>query len=399
VDKTLDSERPSERFFTHSVNEFVERLRRWLIPLNLGDGSRHESIFFDDSLLTLPVDKVASLRRRLIPGVPDSHSQALYTITLPKGLRDRVAGHGEIVNLSTATRFFCRTFSNDGVSPYSLVRFRRLSYGLPEGGRITVDTDVQHFSMLQPITGDEPAMSIGLEEHPRVRVQLDRPPSRKLQEALDQLPRLPHISKRWMGYFFTERITKRALKRVNELPGFEYEIKLAAPNLDIDRACLPFPIFRVFQSQCVRRYYDGYRVSFRLARATMVQKGEVELIRGVPRRSEQKQKELSAWSLPQTELEMRRIKKTYLLLNPETQRTYNLCLDLCLHGNDQEMNQIEIEYIGTLAGPHAAFGLSTEREVIADMVLIRDRLIERHGFKVTRATKRDFARRHAHASK
>jgi hypothetical protein len=143
----------------------------------------------------------------------------------------------------------------------------------------------------------------------------------------------------------------------------------------------------------VRRYYDGYRVSFRLARATMARKGDVELIDGVPRRTEEKQKELSAWTLPASLLEMRRIKKTYLLINPDSQRTYNLCLDLCLSESEHEMCQIEIEYIGTLGAAPTLGDREVEKAVTTDMLRIRDKLMQRYGFRETDATKRDFVRK------
>jgi hypothetical protein len=380
--------RRNARFFVPSMPSFLEPLARWLVPLNLGDGSVHESVYFNDPLLTLRPEEDRSCLRRRLDG-PQADGGSLYTLFLPKHVRNRVAGHGERVDVPTATNLLRRVFTRDSLAPYCSVRFRRLRYGIPDVGTVTIDTDVKHFSWL-----DGAPAEIGVEGHPRVHLQLDRKPDEALRAALDAIVRLPTLAKRWMGYFYMERQFKSALKRVNELSGFEYEIKLDADHLEIDTKCLPFPIYRVYQSQCIRRYYDGYRVSFRLARATMVRKGEVEVIDGVPRRLEQKQKELSAWTLPEAEHEMRRLKKTYLLINPETQRTYNLCLDLCRGNAEDSMNQVEIEYIGTLNPAPVTFSRTVEKAVIADMLRIRDKLIERHGFRLTSGTKRDWARKH-----
>jgi hypothetical protein len=94
---------------------------------------------------------------------------------------------------------------------------------------------------------------------------------------------------------------------------------------------------------------------------------------------------------------MRRIKKTYLLVNPATQRTYNICLDYCRSQSKRPMTQIEIEYVGTLQPfPRrrpSASKRAVEKAIIADMLSIRDRLIRRHGFKNTTTTKRDWVRK------
>jgi hypothetical protein len=379
--------RKNARFFVPSLPSFLESLARWVVPLNLGNGTEHESVYFNDPLLTLRPEEDRSCLRRRLDGVPPD-APALYTLFLPKHLRSRVAGHGDLVDVPTATNLLRRAFARDNLTPYCAVRFRRLRYGIPDVGVVTVDTEVKHYSLLEPGAPVE----VGDEGHPRVHVELERKPEEGLRAALDAVPRLPTIAKRWMGYFYMQRQIK--LKRVNELEGYEYEIKLDADHLDVDVKCLPFPVHRVYQNQCIRRYYDGYRVSFRIGRATMVRKGEVEFIDGVPRRLEQKQKELSSWTLPEAELEMRRIKRTYLLINPETQRTYNLCLDSCRGHAEDSMNQIEIEYTGTLNPSPTTSMRAAEKAVIADMLRIRDKLIERHGFRLTSATKRDWARKH-----
>jgi hypothetical protein len=381
------------RFFVTSLTGFLEVMNRWLVPLNLGDGTLHESVYFNDPMLTLHLaDARTCLRRSLEAGSPPP-ANARYELYLAPRARDRVPGHGENVDLTTATTILRRAFARPQLAPYLGVRFRRLRFGVPGAGTVTVDHDVDHLSFLPEANANGEPIRLGNEGHPRVHVSFYRRPDKAVLEALDGVPRLPHMSKRWMGYFFTERFFKQSMKRVNELPGYEYEIKLDADHLDIDVSCLPFPIHKVWQSQCVRRYYDGYRVSFRLARATMARKGEVELIDGVPRRTEQKQKELSAWTLPSSLLEMRRIKKTYLLINPESQRTYNLCLDLCLSPSEDEMYQIEIEYIGSLGATPAIGNREVEQAITADMLRIRDRLMQRYGFRVTDATKRDFVRK------
>jgi hypothetical protein len=369
------------------------------MPLNLGDGTLHESMYFNDELLTLRYNEDATcLRRRLNVLSANGSESPVYTLFLAKKLRSRVAGHGEHVDVATATGLLRRAFARDSIAPYCLVRFRRLRYGIPEVGTITIDTDVRHYSMLPSVVGSaEGPVEMGVEPHPRVHLQLSRKPNDELRAALDSVVWVPHMPKRWMGYYYTRRKVKADIKRVNELAGFEYELKLDAEHLDIDVKCFPFPILRVFQTQTFRRYYDGYRVSFRLARGTMVRKGVVEMIDGVPRRLEQKRKGLSAWTLPEARLEMRRIKKTYMVINPDSKRTYNICLDLCLSPGkgDESMHQIEIEYSGTLnstPGPSPS-SRAVEKAVIADMLLIRDKLVERHGFKETTATKRDFARK------
>src|SRR5262249_45872506 len=132
----------------------------------------------------------------------------------------------------------------------------------------------------------------------------------------------------------------------NELKGYEYEIKLHSEGEDIDPNCLPFPIVGVFKTESTRHYFDGYRVSVHLARATITRKGEAEDVGGVLRRAEDKERELSAWLLEPSPHSMRRHKKTYLLVNSSSRRCYNLNVESCRA--QQAMNQIEIEYIGIL---------------------------------------------------
>src|SRR5262245_45280280 len=90
------------QFFVPSASSFLESFRPWLTPLNLGDGSVHESIYFDDDLLTLNPDERACVRRRVLPGDPETRD-ATFAIDLPERLRDNVPGHSELVNLSAAT--------------------------------------------------------------------------------------------------------------------------------------------------------------------------------------------------------------------------------------------------------------------------------------------------------
>jgi hypothetical protein len=195
-----------------------------------------------------------------------------------------------------------------------------------------------------------------------------------------------------MGYFRMRKLVKPP--RINELPGYEYEIKLDCERPDVDPACLPFPIHRVYQTESTRYYYDGHRVQFRAyrtERATLVRKGEVEMIEGVPRRPEEKQRRLSPWQLTRPRHVLRRIKKTYLLMHPDTQRMYNLCLEVCTTGDEDEneMTQIEIEYRGRIALPQVAEPREKiESAVLADMRSIERALIARHAMTTTTATKR-----------
>jgi hypothetical protein len=374
-----------QRFFVQSIDALLDALGEWMTPV--GEATSHESIFFDDPLLTLGGDARAIARRRT-----DEHDETRephYAVDVPKKLRSPFALRDEGLPLAGATDAVQRAFGSDAIAPYCMVRWKRQHYALGTIGSLTLDTDVSYSGFV-----DGRFVDAGKECHPRVRLRLDTRPSRKLDAALTMLPRLPHSSKRWMGYFRMRKLVKP--KRINELPGYEYEIKLDSDRAHVDPACLPFPIHRVYQTESTRYYYEGHRIqfrAFRTERATLVRKGDVEIVDGVPRRPEEKQRGLSPWQLARPRYALRRIKKTYLLLHPATQRMYNLCLEVCrAEGDDDaEMTQIEIEYRGRVALPTKAEPREAiERAVVADMRAIERALMTHHGMKSTRASKRSW---------
>ncbi len=394
----MGESRRRERFFVETVPSLFHALGEWLTPLDEGRATRHESVFFDDALLTLGGDARALARRRVedegaLPG-----ADARYTIDVPKKLRSPWVRRDEAMSLSAATEAMRRAFASERIDPYCAVRWKRERFALGDVGTLTIDTEVAYFGVV-----DGRFVEAGAEHHPRVALQLEKRASKKLEAALSMLPKLPHSSKRWMGYFRMRKLVKPP--RINELPGYEYEIKLDCAasrgrGPDVDPGCLPFPIHRVYQTESTRYYYEGHRIqfrAFRTERATLVRKGAVEMIDGVPRRAEEKQRGLSPWQLARPRYVLRRIKKTFLLLHPETQRMYNLCLEVCHAGHDDdasEMTQIEIEYRGRVALPEQRDSRDAiERAVLADMRAIRDALTRHHGMKTTHATKRNFLKK------
>jgi hypothetical protein len=373
-----------------SVDALMHALGEWLTPD--GETTTHESVFFDDAMLSLGGDARARARRRVEHGSLLPGGDARYTVDVPKRMRSALV-RDEAMSLGAAADAARRAFERDGLGPYCAAQWKRQHYKLADVGTLVLDTDVTYYGVV-----DGAFVEAGVEHHPRVALRLNEKPGRRLSAALTMLPRLPHSTKRWMGYFRMRKLVKP--KRVNELPGYEYEVKLdlrgAAP--EIDASCLPMPVHRVYQTESTRYYYEGHRVqfrAFRTERATLVRKGEVEMVDGVPRRSEEKQRGLSPWELQRPRYALRRIKKTYLLLHPETERMYNLCLEVCRTDGD-EMTQIEIEYRGRVSMPATPQKRETiERAVLADMRAIRDALIERHGLEETGATKRAWLKKQA----
>jgi hypothetical protein len=178
---------------------------------------------------------------------------------------------------------------------------------------------------------------------------------------------------------------------MNELPGFEYETKLECEHLELDKKCLPFPILETFQSETIRRYYDDYHVSFRGGRANIVRKSRDENIAGVLKRAETKEKDRSTWDLPIPRAQMRRTKRLINIYRPENGRVYTIAMEVCrLPGETR--HQIEIEYDGTLDPLHERdFSRAiTEAEIVGDLLLIRDAIVDRHGFRPSMETKRNW---------
>jgi hypothetical protein len=389
--------RRRERFFVQSAESLMHALGQWLTPIEGHPATAHESVFFDDTLLTLGGDARAIARRQLAEGDEGPGGLARYAVDVPKRLRARFAAREESVSLEAATDVVQRAFGSDDVAPYCAVRWRRQHFDLDGVATLTFDTEVRHLGVVGGRFVDA-----GEEAHPRVRIRWTLEPGRRLEAALRMLPRLPHSSKRWMGYFRMRKLVKPP--RINELPGYEYEIKLDCVSNrrgppEIDPGCLPFPIHRVYQTESTRYYYDGHRIqfrAFRTERATLVRKGEVELVGEVPRRAEEKQRGLSPWQLARPRYAMRRIKKTFLLLHPETERMYNLCLEVCRAGEDEraEMTQIEIEYRGRVTLPaRSESRAAIERAVLADMRAIRDALTTHHAMRESGTTKRSWLKK------
>jgi hypothetical protein len=375
----------AQRFFVQSSTSLFQALGEWLSPL--GAASRHETVFFDDALLSLGGDAKVRARRRIERGAKVGASEAAYVVSMPRGARKS----GEALSLPAATEALRRAHRNDKLAPYAAAQFRRQEYALGDVGTLTLESEVAYFGVLEGRF-----VAAGEETHPRVAITFTAKPSKKLAAALAMLPKLPHSSKRWMAYFRMRKLVKP--RRINELPGYEYEVKLDADHLDIDPTCLPMPIHRVYQTESTRYYYEGHRIqfrAFRTERATLVRKGEVEVVEGVPRRAEEKVRKLSPWQLPKPRHAMRRVKKTYLLMHPVTERMYNLCLEVC-EANGDALTQIEIEYRGRTSIPRRpGTREQIEAEVLADLRAIRDALAERHGMAETFATKRSWLKKRA----
>ena len=82
--------RRRERFFVQSVSSLFHALGEWMRPE--ADATRHESVFFDDALLTLGGDARAIARRRLEDDASRSEGECDFEMTqIEIGHRGRVA--------------------------------------------------------------------------------------------------------------------------------------------------------------------------------------------------------------------------------------------------------------------------------------------------------------------
>lgn len=227
-----------------------------------------------------------------------------------------------------------------GLVPCFGVRFRRERYEV-DGLRFDVDHDVTWYSLLGPVP-----FRVGQESVPRVTARVigkDKHGPR-LAALLEGIPSGPYTTKKWMGFHFVKCAYE--LPRRDELPGWEYELKLDVDALDVDIGRLPFPVIEVHQSDSLRHYYRSYRASVRGEQAHIVEKGPVEDLGGVLKRPERKLHGMRPWDMPDPRMVMRRYKREINVLNPDTGRVYTLSLHHCDAG--PTLQQLEIEYDGRL---------------------------------------------------
>ena len=202
--------------------------------------------------------------------------------------------------------------------------------------------DLHYFALI-----GKQEIPMGSEQSIRVELtysESETPLSQKLIQALYVLPTLPQNNIRLMGFCMLQKLLEAPV--YNELMGFEYDMKfkVSHPSLNLDQ--LPFPFLDMRISGSLRRYYDGFRAGLRDGTAILVRKGEKENIRGVIKRTEEKERGVEAWELEQTDLEMRRYKREVRVYNPSNLRIYTISLHQCIAG--EEMYQLEVGYDGTL---------------------------------------------------
>ena len=311
-----------------------------------------EHVYFDTAHPSLPFSGFVRARRFVDgPRQPAFAPQAAYQIEHRNcmGSREVLANRArldEVPQLVTAR------LGAERLGPCFGVRFRRRRFRL-EGLELEIDRHVRYFSL-----AGGPFL-IGRERSPRVcaRGAGDGREVRRLGAWMQGLPVAPFTTKKWMGYHFLKECYE--LPRNNELPGFEYELKLAVDDLNIDRGQLPFPVLEVHQSDSLRGYYETYRACIRGDRAHAVEKGPVTNLRGVLKRPERKTFGLVPWELPSPQMVMRRYKREINVFNPDTLRVYTLSIHHCDAG--RTFQQLEIEYDGVLS-PDATAEMARFRE-------------------------------------
>lgn len=304
----------------------------------------HELIYFDTAHPSLPFGGFVRASRPLNrPGESPSSQDAVYQIELSDGTGP-AQGLGDAARLSEVPGLVRDRFGAERLGPRFGVRFQRRRFELG-GLDLTVDRKVSYFSLV----GDP--LLIGTESSPRIRARsVGRGrDTRRLSAWLESLPIAPFTTKKWMGYHFFKQFYE--VPRHNELPGFEYELKLAVDRVEIDVGRLPFPVLEVHQSDSLRGYYARHRACIRGDRAHTVEKGPATHLRGVLKRPERKVFDLVPWELPSPEMVMRRYKREVNVLNPDTLRVYTISIHRCEAG--ATMQQVEIEYDGVLV-PDAA---------------------------------------------
>ena len=227
-----------------------------------------------------------------------------------------------------------------GVRPLFGIRFERITE--ERGGyRLDMDVDVTYFSLM----ASEP-LEVGRELTPRLIIRELAPGTgeQDMDELLQDIDTAPCTAKKWMGFYYLKNCYE--LPRVDELAGYEYEVKLDTETLDFDVNRLPFPVLEVHQSDSLRRYYRSYRACVRGDSAHLVEKVPIQSIGGVLKRRETKKHNIPAWELPEPKMVMRRYKREINIVNPDSGRVYTLSLHYCDAG--KTFTQVEIEYDGRL---------------------------------------------------
>lgn len=299
-----------------------------------------EHVYFDTGHPTLFYTGFVRGRRLVNSDDPLFDSEALYFLEFRLSSDHEIQVHPEAVPLEQAGSIAREVFDVGDVVPLFGLRFERQT-GRAKGVRVDVDHDTTYFSLM----GDEP-FEVGREETPRmsVRRETEELTEEALESLLNEMGRAPCTAKKWMGFNFIK--TCYELPRVDELAGYEYELKLDVDSLDLDFGLLPFPVLEVYQSDSLRRYYKKYRACLRGDSAHLVEKGPVQSIGGVLKRREVKKRGLMAWDLPEPKMVMHRYKREVNILNPDTGRVYTLSLHHCEAG--ETFQQVEIEYDGRL---------------------------------------------------
>jgi hypothetical protein len=380
------------RFLVPSVETLLSSVAPHLEERPRAEGEIVETIYFNTEKLSLPFGTCVRATHRL-PDLAADVADGFYIFHEPKKKRSAAHGAPRKVKLSEIPEIAKMEQGLDGLRPYFAVRYRRARYAVKDSQlRLTIDTDVQYHSLL------EGRVLVGQEAHPRFKLNKVKAAGAErdaFEAALRLVRTLPVTSKQWMGYSTMEEYYRLPVR--NEFPCYEYEAKLESDGSDIDPTGLPFEHLQSFQGQTIRRYYQGYRASFRADRATIVRRGEMKMMRGVTKRQETKEKGLSAWDLDEPWAEMNRYKKFFTLRNPATDRVYSVAIDRCVAKS--VLYQAEVEYNGVL--DKAAQGqkqtpagnAQDEAAVIADILLLRDTLIKHYGFQPTTLSKKRWLRK------
>ena len=314
-----------------------------LAPLQSDE--EREELTVDTERLEIPLDGYLTLQRA---GRPLA-SQGDTTYQLSIGQRGRVESVKFGVTRAEAPQYAERYFSLSGAEVYFSCRFRRRRYRSARGSLLSLDTEHRFFSHLKV---NEP-LFLAEQSAPTLSGSI-HPDDQELLTFIQALESLPLTAKRWMGYYYMKRFYHAPVH--NELPGYEYELKLKAKHLNLELDTLPFPLFEVHQSESSRWYCAGRRIGFRGTRASVVRKGPVEVVQGILKREEVKEKALSTWALDRDiEMEMVRRKRQLYLKTPETGRVYTISLDYCLSAvAPKPFLQVEVEYNGRLLDPEVS---------------------------------------------
>jgi len=333
---------PPIRRFVPSLEAVAERFN---IDLSTAFPEVCEHIYLDHAHPQLPLDGFLRMRRAVLA------ESALFDDLPDWSLEYRPDGNSPLQTLAENVHQsdvpeLVSEHGCPGVSPRFGVRFERRRY-IQNAVVIDVDTNVTYFAMRDRV------YRIAREHAPRVTIRMLVPGlEEEVAERLSDLPALPYSTKCMMGYSALEQAFR--IPKYNELPGYEFEAKLAADHLDIDHGGLPFPVLEVVQSDSIRMYFKGHRVNVRAGTARTIIKGAVEELPGrVLKRTEAKVPDVDPWEVGLPRMEMRRYKRKVNVLNPASMRVYTISLHLCESSvtprdSDASLMQVEIEYEGTM---------------------------------------------------